>query len=99
MRWLLWLTNAHAITMPWSRVYVLNEDWADDPGLQVHEAVHLYQIRRDGRVRFTLNYLWWLIRYGYWNNPYEVEARRHEMEFMQEGLFATDDETHTERTL
>lgn len=23
----------------------------------------------------AVKYLWWLCRYGYWNNPYEVEAR------------------------
>ena len=36
---------------------------------------HLEQIERDGRVVFAVKYLWWLCRYGYWNNPYEVEAR------------------------
>ena len=32
-------------------------------------------IERDGRVVFAVKYLWWLCRYGYCNNPYEVEAR------------------------
>ena len=32
------------------------------------------QIERDGRLLFSIKYLWWLRRYGYWNNPYEVEA-------------------------
>jgi hypothetical protein len=28
-----------------------------------------------GAVRFTLTYLWYQIRYGYWDNPLEVDAR------------------------
>lgn len=40
-----------------------------------HERCHLEQIERDGRVRFAVKYLWWLCRYGYWDNPYEIEAR------------------------
>jgi hypothetical protein len=36
--------------------------------------VHLRQIQRDGPVRFTLTYAWWLLRYGYRANPYEIEA-------------------------
>lgn len=24
---------------------------------------------------FAVRYLWWLARHGYWNNPYEIEAR------------------------
>ena len=40
-----------------------------------HERKHLEQIERDGRVLFSIRYLYWLARHGYWNNPYEVEAR------------------------
>lgn len=32
-------------------------------------------IERDGRILFGIKRLWWLARYGYWRNPYEVEAR------------------------
>lgn len=37
-------------------------------------------IWREGRLLFSIKYLWWMCRYGYWNNPYEVEARRAESE-------------------
>jgi len=47
------------------------------PGwLWVHEHHHIIQIRRDGYWTFHIKYIWWLIKYGYENNPYEVEARR-----------------------
>lgn len=41
-----------------------------------HELCHLEQIERDGRIWFSIRYIYWLARYGYWMNPYEVEARR-----------------------
>lgn len=41
-----------------------------------HEQEHLNQMTREGKLRFMANYVWWLLRYGYWNNPYEIEARK-----------------------
>jgi hypothetical protein len=32
-------------------------------------------MRRDGKVLYTIKYGYWLLRYGYKMNPYEVEAR------------------------
>ncbi len=40
-----------------------------------HECYHLEQVESEGRFKFVVKYLWYLIRYGYDNNPYEVEAR------------------------
>ena len=40
-----------------------------------HESKHLEQMRRDGKVLYTIKYTWWMLRYGYKMNPYEVEAR------------------------
>jgi hypothetical protein len=40
-----------------------------------HERKHLEQMERDGKLIYAIKYSYWLIRYGYWNNPYEVEAR------------------------
>ena len=58
----------------WHTIYVMpgyeNVHW-----LIRHETKHLEQIERDGRLLFAAQYLWWLARYGYWNNPYEIEAR------------------------
>ena len=61
------------LAMPWGRAYLL-EEYSRSTGLRRHELVHLRQIQRDGALLFTLRYLWWLARYGYWKNPYEIEA-------------------------
>jgi hypothetical protein len=58
----------------WRTAYFL-PGGMDDHGLVRHELKHLEQIERDGRVLFMVKYVWWLCRYGYWNNPYEIEAR------------------------
>ena len=58
----------------WSTIYVL-PDFENDERLLRHERCHLEQIERDGRLLFALKYSWWTIHHGYWNNPYEVEAR------------------------
>lgn len=43
-----------------------------------HELEHVRQIEREGLIKFYVKYLWYNIRYGYRNNPYEVAARRAE---------------------
>lgn len=43
-----------------------------------HEACHIEQVKRDGRLKFIVKYLFYNIKYGYKNNPYEVEARKYE---------------------
>lgn len=40
-----------------------------------HEEVHVRQWKRLGLVRFPILYIWFHLRYGYWRNPFEVEAR------------------------
>lgn len=40
-----------------------------------HELVHVEQIERHGFVKFYLKYFFYLLRYGYKKNPFEVEAR------------------------
>lgn len=59
----------------WGTVYIA-AGFEGDQGLIRHESKHLEQMARDGRVLFTVKYLYWLCRYGYFNNPYEVEARK-----------------------
>ena len=73
IRWFLITSKSVGIAMPWGRAYLL-EPWHQDRLTRVHELVHLRQIQRGGAVFFTCRYLWWLVRYGYWRNPYEVEA-------------------------
>lgn len=58
----------------WGCIYLM-PGHEDNRALLYHELKHAEQIERDGRLVFAVKYLWWLARYGYWNNPYEVEAR------------------------
>ena len=44
--------------------------------VMTHEARHIFQIKRDGYIKFTIKYLYYLARYGYRQNPYEVDARK-----------------------
>ena len=76
-RWLLDGFGLAAITMPWRTIYVLRRH-ARHQGLLRHEQVHIEQIERDGPIRFSIKYLWWLIKYGYRDNPYEIEAYNRE---------------------
>jgi hypothetical protein len=66
-----------ALTMPWRSIYVLHSHW-DDETLRRHELAHIEQIRRDGAIRFSVRYVWYLARHGYRNNPYEIEAYKRE---------------------
>lgn len=74
-RWVARKINLAGITMPWKTIYLMPEYWLHD-SLRQHEMVHIEQIERDGAITFSLRYLWWLCRHGYWNHPYEQEAYR-----------------------
>jgi hypothetical protein len=75
------ILGGHAITIPapfgWSRVYLLPHVF-DNETTRRHERVHLEQIERDGVIKFSVQYLYWCLRYGYRLNPYEIEAYRQE---------------------
>lgn len=47
---------------------------------QKHEYIHVLQSREHGwwGLWFIIKYLWYLIIYGYENNPFEIEAREAE---------------------
>jgi hypothetical protein len=72
-RWLLNSLGCAAITMPWKRIYILSEHQFNE-SLRRHELVHIEQIDREGAIRFSVKYLWWLLIRGYWENPFEIEA-------------------------
>jgi len=48
-----------------------------DLALLEHEKVHIKQQLRGWLIGFYIKYLYYNWKYGYWNNPYEVEARNH----------------------
>lgn len=61
----------------WGVVYMI-PGYETNQRLLRHERKHLEQIERDGRLLFSLKYLYWFCRHGYYMNPYEVEAREAE---------------------
>lgn len=62
------------LTMPWKTIYLRPECYLDGP-LIIHELVHIAQIKRLGPIKFSLRYLYEMVRYGYDNSPLEIEAR------------------------
>lgn len=46
-----------------------------DRKLVAHELTHASQTYRGLFIGFYIKYLLYTWRYGYWNNPYEIEAR------------------------
>jgi len=64
-----------AITVSKDTAWYLTFDALDNKGLQAHEEVHMDQYEKHGTVKFIVLYVWYSIRYGYRNNPFEIEAR------------------------
>jgi len=64
--------------LPSKTIYLLPEHFAD-PVLRAHELHHIAQIERDGWM-FWPKAIWYVLRYGYWNSPYEIECRKVEAE-------------------
>lgn len=73
LRWLL--RKFDAITLPPVGIYV-KEERMNDAVLIRHEMCHWEQYKRMGVFKFYALYLWYSMRYGYWNNPMEIEARK-----------------------
>ena len=73
-KWFLERYGFGGVTTPWGSIYLL-EAWYEHEGLRAHELIHIEQMDRDGAWWMVIKYLWWCIRFGYWSNPYEVEAR------------------------
>lgn len=59
-------------------IVTINKDLKISAWLYNHELVHIEQVRREGRIKFICKYLFYNMKYGYYNNPYEVEARKGE---------------------
>ena len=77
--WLVGNRTLAGITF-WSRIYVTEGSWCMEPTsrssleLVVHELVHVLQYRRSPLL-FPIRYAIDHLRYGYDNNPAEIEAR------------------------
>ncbi len=74
IRWFLRTFGYGGITLPPLGIYILAERMQDDRLIR-HEQAHWGQYKRMGFLKFYFLYLWYSLKYGYWNNPMEVEAR------------------------
>ena len=64
-------------TSAWNVIY-LHPDYIDSNSLIKHEQCHAMQMQRDGKLWMITKYTYYLIKHGYRNNPYEIEAREAE---------------------
>jgi hypothetical protein len=77
VQWFLRTFKYGGITLPPFGIYILAERINEDR-LRKHELAHWTQYQRMGFVKFYVIYLWNNARYGYRNNPMEIEAHRAE---------------------
>ncbi len=75
--WLLRRFGFAGVTLYPIGIYVLPE-MLGDTRLHKHEMAHWRQAESMGAVWFYVTYLWYSIRFGYRNNPLEIEAREQE---------------------
>ncbi len=76
-KWLAWSLRKlgfAGITLPPFGIFITPERF-DDAALARHESVHWAQYQRMGLLKFYAAYVWYSLRYGYQNNPMEIEAR------------------------
>ena len=57
---------------------VSKQEFMADSSWLCHEIQHVMQWRKEGTILFFLKYIWYSLRYGYYNNPFEIEARHAE---------------------
>lgn len=67
------IPHMSAITL-WNRVYVREARRLPQHIIR-HELRHVEQWYALGPVKFLARYLWESLRHGYYNNPFEVDAR------------------------
>ncbi|SIT30979.1 hypothetical protein SAMN05421788_11038 [Filimonas lacunae] len=74
--------KASAIAMVVRRTIYLHgvtaEEFLRDSEWVRHEVCHVRQYQRMTVLLFLPVYLWYCLRYGYYNNPLEIEARAEE---------------------
>jgi len=78
-QWFLARYDLWAIPMPWRVVHMRRDKFRAGPALDVicqHERVHYEQMEREGTILWHLKYFVFLVKYGYRDNPYEIEAYR-----------------------
>jgi hypothetical protein len=67
-----------------SKIHLYNvskQQFLKDKEWLCHELAHIEQYKRHGRFVFLIKYLFYSIKYGYKNNPFEKEARAREKDY------------------
>lgn len=72
--WYLKAFKIKAWASNWNVIYI-QAKYFNDAALLNHELCHTQQMRDDGLIFMPIKYLWYCLRYGYKNNPYEVQAK------------------------
>ena len=57
---------------------ISEQDFLQDEKLVKHELCHVKQFKQNGWLIFIVKYLFETLRHGYYNNKYEIEARKAE---------------------
>ena len=70
-----WLIPRWARAQVWGRTILIRRGIDLTERLLAHELAHVRQWRKLGRCGFVWHYAGQLLRYGYFQNPLEVEAR------------------------
>lgn len=77
-----WKMHARGLAIVFGRTIhlynITRDQFLANKRLVKHELCHVEQYRRYGFIRFIVLYLWESMRKGYYNNKYEVEARKAE---------------------
>lgn len=66
------------LTSFWGTIYFMTEDDFKNVRLVKHEMKHVEQMEKEGIFKFLVKYNYYWFKYGYKNNPYEIEAREAE---------------------
>jgi hypothetical protein len=73
------------LAMVWGHTILLvnisKEDFLKDKEWVCHELRHVWQVERIGKWRFLWRYIILSLRHGYYNHPYEIDARLHDNDF------------------
>jgi len=77
--WYMTKVGFYGWTSFWNTVYYRTERHLHTTALRNHELQHIKQINRMGRIVFAVKYIYYDWKYGYHNNPLEIEAREAEL--------------------
>lgn len=74
--------NYNGLTIPPFGIFI-KKGLPNNENLVLHEMTHWQQFQRNGLLLFLVKYLLYNAKYGYDQNPFEIEARFMESDFCQ----------------